>query len=182
MPQKMPWIERRFAFEIPVSMFPSLLERLRGTPARAEERTQGLAVETLTLRAGDSWSIQENIGHLIEVERLWLGRLDDYAAGLEELRPADMSNRSTYGADYNKWELSAVLAGFRQARGEYVARLEAMDDEILERQAYHARLGKPMRVLDAMLFAAEHDDHHLARISELRRYAAGKGTADLLLS
>ena len=174
MPHKMPWIERRFAFDLPVSLFPGLLERLRGTPARAQERTQGLGSEVLTLRLGDSWSIQENIGHLVEVERLWLGRLDDFEAGLEELRPADMSNRSTEGADYNKWGLAAVLDAFRMARSEYVQRLEAMDDAMLERQAFHARLGQPMRVLDAMLFAAEHDDHHLARISELRRHAEGR--------
>ncbi len=37
------------------------------------------------------------------------------------------------------------------------------------RSAHHPRLNRPMRILDLMVFAAEHDDHHLARISELLR-------------
>jgi hypothetical protein len=31
----------------------------------------------------------------------------------------------------------------------------------------HPRLQQPMRLIDHALFVAEHDDHHLARITEL---------------
>jgi hypothetical protein len=31
----------------------------------------------------------------------------------------------------------------------------------------HPRLKQPMRLVDHLYFAAEHDDHHLARIWEL---------------
>ena len=34
-------------------------------------------------------------------------------------------------------------------------------------EAWHPRLDRPMRVIDLAIFAAEHDDHHLARITEL---------------
>jgi hypothetical protein len=33
----------------------------------------------------------------------------------------------------------------------------------------HPRLGTPMRLVDMMFFVAEHDDHHLATITELAR-------------
>ncbi|MBE3135108.1 MAG: DinB family protein, partial [Acidobacteria bacterium] len=33
----------------------------------------------------------------------------------------------------------------------------------------HPRLNQRIRLLDLMVFAAEHDDHHLARLSELLR-------------
>jgi hypothetical protein len=33
----------------------------------------------------------------------------------------------------------------------------------------HPRLNQPMRVVDLLFFVAEHDDYHLARISELIR-------------
>jgi hypothetical protein len=35
--------------------------------------------------------------------------------------------------------------------------------------ALHPRLNVRIRVLDLAFFIAEHDDHHLARISELRQ-------------
>lgn len=167
MPEKSPWIERRFTFDMPLSLFPNVLERLRGTPARVEDRTRRLTAEQLRRRPGDSWSIQETVGHLIEVEVLWVGRLDDFDEGLERLRPADMSNKSTDAADFNARDPAEVLAGFRKSRDEFVRRLEELDDEAIERTALHPRLDQPMRILDLMVFAAEHDDHHLARITEI---------------
>ena len=169
MPEKSPWIERRFAFDLPLSMFPNVLERLRGTPARIEERVAGLTPDQMRRRIEGSWSIQETVGHLIKVEGLWIGRLDDFAEGLDELRPADMSNRRTEDADYNSQDAAAVLTGFRQTRDEFVQRLEQLPDEAIGRAAHHPRLDQPMRILDLMVFAAEHDDHHLARISEILR-------------
>jgi len=169
LPQKTPWIERRFTFDLPISMFPNVLERLRGTPARLADRIHGLPPDLLRKQHGGSWSILQTIGHLIQIEGLWLLRLDDYDAGLKTLRPADMTNRATEEADYNRAEPDSLLAGFRQVRGQFVRRLESLDDEGVARSAHHPRLNQPMRVLDLMVFAAEHDDHHLTRISELLR-------------
>jgi uncharacterized damage-inducible protein DinB len=167
MPRKSLWTERSFSFDLPLTMFPNLLERLRGTPARVEERVAGLTAAQLRTQVGGKWSIQEIVGHLGRVEGLWLGRLDDYAQGLARLRPADMSNRRTVEADFNAQETGAVLADFRAVRGEFVARLERLPDEGIGRSAHHPRLDRPMRLLDLMVFAAEHDDHHLAGITEL---------------
>jgi hypothetical protein len=41
------------------------------------------------------------------------------------------------------------------------------DSSILVRTAVHPRLGAPMRLIDHALFVADHDDHHLAAITEL---------------
>ena len=35
----------------------------------------------------------------------------------------------------------------------------------------HPRLDQEMRFVDSLYFVAEHDDHHLARISEILREA-----------
>jgi len=35
------------------------------------------------------------------------------------------------------------------------------------KSALHPRLKTPMRTMDLFLFVAEHDDHHLAKISEI---------------
>lgn len=44
-----------------------------------------------------------------------------------------------------------------------------MSAQELMRTAAHPRLGQPMSVVDLCFFVAEHDDHHLATITELRR-------------
>jgi len=33
------WIKRQFAFELPLGMYPNVVERVRGTPARLEDLT-----------------------------------------------------------------------------------------------------------------------------------------------
>jgi hypothetical protein len=72
-------------------------------------------------------------------------------------------------ADYNGKALSEILSSFRAARLRLIERLEGLDESGAARSALHPRLEQPMRVIDMMLFVAEHDDHHLARITELMR-------------
>jgi hypothetical protein len=97
-----------------------------------------------------------------------LQRLDDYEAGREVLTPADLSNRKTHEARYNERASGDILRAFRAERFELVRRLAAFSADA-GRAALHPRLQQPMRVIDLALFTAEHDDHHLAHISELIR-------------
>jgi len=163
------WFERKFTLDLPLSMFPNVLERVRGTPARLEDRLLKLPREVLTRRAGDAWSMQEQAGHLLDLGALDLGRLDDYAAGLATLRPADLGNRRTHEANHNADSIERILVSFRAERAEFVRRLEEFDPQDAGRTALHPRLNQPMRVIDFAYFIAEHDDHHLARISDLIR-------------
>ena len=165
--ERIAWFERRFAFDLPTWMYPNVLERLRGTPARLEDRAKDLPREVLVRRDGDKWSVQEHAGHLLDLEELEIRRLDDYGAGRETLTPADLQNRKTHEAGHNSKEIAEILTAFRRERMDFVARLEALDAEFIERSAIHPRLKIPMRVIDLAFFKAEHDDHHLARISEL---------------
>jgi len=70
------WAERKFNFDFPSGLYPEMLERLRGTPVRLEDLVRAQAPGILTLRHQNRWSIQENTGHLGDVEALWSGRLD----------------------------------------------------------------------------------------------------------
>lgn len=170
MVTRVKWSQRRFALGLPVESAPELIERLRGTPARVRDRTATLSADTLTApsaRAG--WSIQEHVGHLLDLEALFIGRLDDFDEGRRVLRPADMSNRATVEAHHNERALEDILRNFRHARLALVARLDAMDSTALTRTAHHPRLDAPMRVVDMIYFQAEHDDYHLASITELLR-------------
>jgi len=170
MPAKLPWIQRRWAFDFPVEVFPDILERLRGTPVRVEEMVGDVPAEVLTRREKEgTWSVRENIGHLSVVEQLWWDRLDDFLAGSATLRAADMSNRRTHEAGSNDRDIGDLLGEFRAARGRLMARLGGLADADFSRTALHPRLDTPMRLVDMCLFAADHDDYHLARIRELMR-------------
>lgn len=163
------WFERKFDFNLSVGVFPCVLERLRGTPARLEETARALSPHALTAKPNDAWSIQEHIGHLLDLDELHEGRLEDYAGRLEVLRAADLSNRKTYEADHNAAPVEDLLASFRAARASFVRRLEEFTEDEIALSAVHPRLGQKMRVIDMALFVAEHDDHHLATITELSK-------------
>jgi uncharacterized damage-inducible protein DinB len=167
MHKRVLWLDHRFNFDLPTSHFPNVLERLRGTPARLEERVRGLAESTLTKRLDEHWSIQENVGHLADVETLWIRRVEEMIRGEPVLTPADMSNRRTEDAGHNRSELAELLTRFREARMHLVAELAEVDPEVLARRALHERLGVRMRLIDLASFVAEHDDHHLTTITEL---------------
>ena len=146
-----------------------MIERVRGTPARLEDRVQSIAPEVLTKRDGERWSIQENAGHLLDLESLFRQRLDEYLAGAEILHAADMSNRKTYNADHNQGSMQTILSGYREQRRALVTTLDSQPPETFAKVAHHPRLNVPMRLVDMLFFQAEHDDYHLARISELIR-------------
>ncbi len=169
MIRRMEWFSRKFSFDLAVWMFPNIVERLRGTPARLHDRTTTLSRELLVRRDEDRWSMQENVGHLLDLEPLWMGRIEDFAAGAETLRPADLTNKRTHEADHNAKPIDDILTEFRTARLDIVTRLEAFGEDDILRIARHPRLETGMRVLDLAFFVAEHDDHHLAEITELIR-------------
>ena len=167
------WFERKFNLDLPISLYSNVVERLRGVPSRLEEYLLHMPSEILTQNEGENWSIQEHAGHLLDLEPLNTGRLDDFEQGLENLRPADLQNKKTYEANHNQRSIQSLLAQFRQERVVFVRRLEKYDDEFVSRIAVHPRLQLPMRVIDLVFFVAEHDDHHLATISGMIQRLTG---------
>ena len=163
------WIDRTFVFDVPPGRFASVLERLRGTACRLEERTQSLNRAGLVCHDNGQWSIQEHVGHLLDLETLWYRRAQQLLAGNTVLEAADLANSATREAQHNRRQLSVLLRGFRATRIRLVLLLEGADAAMIVRSAWHPRLQQPMRLLDHALFVAEHDDHHLATITELRR-------------
>ena len=172
MVERTKWMERKFNFDFPVGLMPCLLERLRGTAVRLEAIINQLPPDILTSKPENGWSIQENVGHLIKTDGLFEGRLDDYDAGAEVLRPADMKNVRVTEADYNAQDIKDILAEFRTVRQSLISRFEKMDEAAAARSARHNRLDITFRAIDNAFFAAEHDDYHLAAITELARELA----------
>ncbi len=161
------WFERKFEFTFPAEQLPNLIVRLRGTPARLEEMLRGVPPGALQAKPEGRWSAQEHAGHLLDLESLWQARVEDFAADSQTLTVADLTNRKTSEAGHNARSLAELLADFRTARRHLLDRVENLPPAAYSRTIPHPRLQQPMRLVDHLYFAAEHDDHHLARIREM---------------
>jgi uncharacterized damage-inducible protein DinB len=169
MMQKTEWFNRKFPVIDDNGILPSIIERLGGTPARLEEMTGNLEPSLLTSKPGEKWTIKEEIGHLYDLEPLWLGRVDDLVNGAPELRAADLTNQKTHTANHDATPLKTLQQQFRQQRQLFVNKLIHLTAEQLRHVSLHPRLKTPMRIIDLAYFVAEHDDHHLASIREIIR-------------
>lgn len=166
--QQIKWFERKFDFSFEQNIFPSIIERLEGTTIRLKAKIDRVPTETLEIKQDDKWSIKENIGHLIDLEPLWHGRLDDILNKLNYLRSADLENKKTDFAQHNKKGIDDLLLEFQEQREITLTKLNELKEQDVFRSALHPRLKKSMRTMDLFLFVAEHDDHHLARITEIK--------------
>ncbi|HYJ65339.1 MAG TPA: DinB family protein [Parafilimonas sp.] len=167
--QQTKWFERKFDFNSQQNIFSSIIERLAGTPARLDEKFKSIPEKILSERIDNTWTIKENVGHLTDLEPLWQGRLEDILNGETEMRPTDLQNRKTTEANHNAVSIEKLLKDFRQIRMQTIAMIENLNEEQIFKSALHPRLKTPMRTMDLFLFVAEHDDHHLARITELTK-------------
>lgn len=161
------WFERKFDFRFAVEQYPNICIRLRGAPSRLEDVLRDAPRDVLIRKPGDKWSAQEHAGHLLDLEPLWLARVDDFLTDGTTLTAADLSNRKTDEANHNGCELTKILVDFRTARTRLVDHVGKFQPAFFARSKRHPRLEQPMRLVDHLYFVAEHDDHHLARIWEL---------------
>jgi uncharacterized damage-inducible protein DinB len=166
--KKIEWFRRKFGQHNDNGTLPGIVERLAGTPARLEEKIRDIDPWKFELKDGEKWSIKEEIGHLLDLEPLWSGRLDDFINGKTELRSADLKNRKTHDANHNDRPIEFLLADFRKERKKLIEKVYQIDDaNNLDNTSLHPRLKMPMKVIDLAYFVAEHDDHHLAQITFL---------------
>jgi hypothetical protein len=161
------WFERKFDLSFPAEQFPNICVRLRGTPARLEEMLRGVPHEILVRKSGEKWSAQEHAGHLLDLEPLWLSRVDDFLGDGDTLTVADLGNRKTHEAGHNNRPLPDILSEFRAARLRLLDRVGTFQPAQFSRSKLHPRLKQPMGLVDHLYFVAEHDDHHLATIWEM---------------
>lgn len=118
----------------------------------------------LTYQPQAKWSIQQHIGHLIDLEELHIGRLEDYKSGATILRAWDVVNQKTNLGNHNQQTLQQLLSEFRRVRNMLLFDLTSFSDNELNNTAMHPRLEVKMRIVDLAYFIAEHDDHHIAKI------------------
>ncbi|MDL5050189.1 DinB family protein [Oscillatoria amoena NRMC-F 0135] len=163
MIQEVPWFERDLVFGRPKEMLPYFLERLEGTLARLKAKLKGIPGSHLIQQRNGKWSVHQNIGHLAEVDEVACKRIDEMIAGVEVMSPAVFEPRQ----DYNAMSTETVLSVFRKARMENLNKYRALSEPDLTRFSIHPRLRVKMTPVDLAWFDAEHDDHHLVKISQI---------------
>lgn len=163
-----PWFERQFQFGFPVTHFPVIFSRLEG----ALFRLQAILVnadDDACSYSKEGWSVKEHLGHLSDMEDLWLKRLQDFLDGKEMLTIADLNNTKTKEAGHNEKTLEQLMQAFILERQRLLEIIYGYDRGILGLTSVHPRLQQPMRLIDSLYFVAEHDDHHIAKISNILR-------------
>lgn len=160
--KRMDWFEREFTFGLPPRMLPFYIERLEGAICRIEHKVTGVNDHVLSERYNGKWSIKQNIGHLAEVDIVSNKRIDEILSGVAVLSPAVFEPQ-----DYNPWPIEKVVQLFRGARLATVNKYRALSDLHLVKGSMHPRLKVMLTPVDLAWFDAEHDDHHLLKISDI---------------
>ncbi|HMJ71355.1 MAG TPA: DinB family protein [Cyclobacteriaceae bacterium] len=156
------WFDRIFTFGLPKEMLPFYLERLEGSVFRIEAKVKGVSDNVLSEKYNGKWSIKENIGHLAEIDVISNRRIDEMKSGAEVLSPAVFEPK-----DYNPWPIEKVVAFFREARQSNLDKYKSISETDLLKASTHPRLKVKMTPIDLAFFDAEHDDHHILKISEI---------------
>ena len=157
------WTERKFEFNLPVGVFPVIVERLRGAPIRSQAMLRNATNQSLNQKSGEKWSVIEQLNHLCNCEEIWLGRVEDILARKE------IFERRTLKTELQSKDSEILLRNFSNARNKLINLVEKMDEPTASLTINHPRLLRPIRLMDSLFSTAEHDDHHLAKIRELIR-------------
>lgn len=156
------WFDREFSFGKPAELLPFFLERLSGTPIRIVHKVKGLEEDQLGARLEGKWSVKEHVGHLVEVDQIANRRIDEMLAGQEVMSPAVFEPR-----DYTSWPILHVIEFFADGRQKNIGKYESIAKEKLLCRSLHPRLKLNMTPIDLAWYDAEHDDHHLLKMSEI---------------
>lgn len=167
MEKRQKWFDKKFQFELLQEKYDIVLNQLIETPEKISLLISSLPEDILSKRVNDKWSIKENIGHLIDLEELHDGRIDDFIDGKQMLRSADLKNKKTEKADHNSKKLEELLEQFKKVRENFVERLKVLDKKVLANSSIHPRLNQTMRPIDMAKFVLEHDEHHIQTIKDL---------------
>jgi DNA-binding MarR family transcriptional regulator/uncharacterized damage-inducible protein DinB len=161
-----PWFDRKFDFTYLSTTPEVIFERLYSTSMRLNQMNNQFPESSLT-KSNGKWSIKQNIGHLSDLEPVWIGRVRDIIQGKKEMRNIDFANKKTHKAKHNDMPLNQLISNFSTQRNSLIKLCQENYSSLLTSKALHPRLGIQMRIIDLLYFVAEHDDHHLSTIRHL---------------
>ncbi len=159
-PRPVLWTEWEFNFPTEISEKEALLHHLASFPSQCSINLESIPHEKFTLRRDNKWSIQEHLGHLLDLDDLPSRRIVEILAGNEVLTPADMENKSTWSNDYNSQNMYEICEKFMQKRRDLVELFNSVPENKWLDSAFHERLNRHMSILDLAYFQGQHDHYH----------------------
>jgi len=168
MKEREKWTNHTFKLGIDIGWTANVLSRIEDSALRIKSCCAQLSDAKLSLSNNGEWSIKQHVGHLIDLEELHQFRLRQFQSFPEVLKAADMSNQQTDMANHNDRTIGELTNEFDQKRKAIIQEYLELEDKVQQHQALHPRIKELMRPVDLMFFFAEHDDHHIASIKELK--------------
>ncbi len=167
MTDNMKWFDRQFDFSEVTEDFEALINRLSETEPTLRIIVANMSDELLNTQPEQKWSVKEHIGHLTMLEPLWQARIVDIIQGKPVLTPADLDNRATLEAGFNRFAVNELIDDFAQVRSYTLQQLASINIADVASQSMHPRMQQHLSLRDHLYFAAEHDLHHIEYIRSL---------------
>ena len=168
MGRRQEWKDHVFHFGIDIGWTQNVMSRIQDSAFRIVHHTMNIDDTLLSKRLDGKWSIKEHVGHLIDLEQLWINRFKQFEKLLPELIAADMSNQKTENENHNNKSIQTLIETFKEERKKLITTFDELSDEAIHHFSFHPRFKVKMRPIDLLFFIAEHDDHHLTSIVQLK--------------
>ena len=166
--KRQPWVDHTFNLGLDTGWMYNVLSRIKDCDIRLSHHTKGLNDKLLSSKPDNKWSIKEHVGHLIDLEELWMNRFLQFEKLVPELVHADMSNQKTNQAAHNEKPIQTLLDQFIAERKKLIQTFDALSIKAQNHEAFHPRIKMRMKPVDLLFFVAEHDDHHITSILRLK--------------
>ena len=145
--------------------FAAHIAKLSAFSARLQAFVAPLTDTQLRFRPQDKeWSILENIGHLIDIDRLYVERVDlILSSERPQFAPFNPDEQVSAG-NYQTMSLAELMATYSELRQATVAGLSTIAPDELTRVGIHARFGE-ITVARLVEILANHDEVHYTQMS-----------------
>lgn len=147
------------------------VRRLVEFPQHLSHIIGALTDAQLSFKPANEWSVIENIGHLIDIDELYVGRVDRILAEERPEFPRFDPDPIVATKGYQQMNGHTLLQQFIATRQATIDGLSTIEPDELDRAGVHAVYGEmTLRRLVEQL--ANHDQKHLVQIHEtLAAYA-----------
>lgn len=141
-----------------------LMEIMANSPLVLRYIATGLDDEAIRSRPSQGgWSTIEVVGHLVDVERRAIDRIDEIQREDNPVVQGVDESEMVAEAGYQEQLLEDVLATFEALRNERLAKLEAIDESVWQRQCTFAGFG-PATLEEHTGHLCNHDVNHITQI------------------
>jgi hypothetical protein len=144
--------------------FKAQLDALAAFPAALRSELQSLSDAALRFRpAPEEWSIIEIVGHLVEIDAIWPGRIRQMlSTDNPQLVAAD--NSVVRQRDYQNKQLNFLLITLAERRAEFIELVRVLRPPQLARIGQHPTRGQ-ITVAGGLAALADHDRIHREQIA-----------------